>query len=305
MRAGLGSKVLIDKQKILTALMPIAALVLAMVSIQTGAALALSLFPKIGAQGAVGLRVGLAALILLAIHRPDLRPTRTALAVILPYGLALGLMNLAFYMALRTVPLGVAVAVEFSGPLAVAALSQRGRWDLLWLGLATAGLLALAPWGRAGAAADPVGLLLALTAGLFWALYIAFGQMAARVGGGVTASGMTIAALVTVPAGLIHAGARLFDPALLPLGLVVAVLSSALPYSLEIYGLGRLPKATFSTLMSLEPAIGALSGALLLGQHLTLREDAAIAAIVAASLGAAATFAASRADDLPLSFGLD
>ena len=276
-----------------------------MASIQTGAALALSLFPKIGAEGAVGLRVGLAALILLAIHRPGLRPSRAALAAVLPYGLALGLMNLTFYMALRTVPLGVAVAVEFAGPLAVAALSQRGRWDLLWLGLAAAGLASLAPWGGAGAAVDLAGLLLALTAGVFWALYIAFGQRAARIGGGVTAWGMTIAALVTVPVGLAHAGLRLLDPALLPLGLAVAVLSSALPYSLEMFGLRRLPKATFSILMSLEPAIGAVSGALLLGQHLTLREDAAIAAIVAASLGAAATFASRRGDDLPPTFGLD
>jgi inner membrane transporter RhtA len=239
------------------------------------------------------------AAILLLIHRPPL----TALAhghlkAIALYGAALGAMNLLFYLSLRTIPLGVAVAVEFSGPLVVAALAQRSRLDILWLALAAAGLVALAPLSAGTSALDPVGLLYALGAGLFWALYILFGQKAGAAGqGAATAWGMTAAACVVVPFGVAHAGAALLSPAVLPLAAAVAVLSSALPYSLEMFALTRLPRVTFGTLMSLEPAVAALMGWLILGQHLTLRQEAAIACIIAASAGAAATLVRARARD--------
>jgi inner membrane transporter RhtA len=208
-------------------------------------------------------------------------------------------MNLCFYLALRTIPLGVAVAVEFVGPLVVAAASHRSRLDILWLVLAAGGLVLLAPWG--GRALDPLGLLLALGAGVFWGLYILFGQAAGKIGeGAASALGMGVAAVVVIPFGVAAAGTRLADPALLPLGLTVAVLSSALPYSLEMFALTRLPRATFGTLMSLEPAIGALSGFLLLGQHLSLRQGAAIAAVILASAGAALSLIIAKAKVPPL-----
>ncbi len=271
-----------------------------MVSIQIGAALAQRLFPIVGAPGTTALRVALAALILLAIRRPSLRGLGGAAWRALGlYGVSLGLMNLCFYLALRTIPLGVAVAVEFVGPLVVAAASHRSRLDILWLVLAAAGLALLAPWG--GQALDPAGLLLALGAGVFWGLYILFGQAAGKIAeSAAPALGMAVAAVVVIPFGAASAGARLIDPALLPLGLTVAVLSSALPYSLEMFALTRLPRVTFGTLMSLEPAIGALAGFVLLGQHLSLRQGGAIAAIIMASAGAAVSLIAARPKVPPL-----
>lgn len=279
---------------------PILALMGSMCSIQVGAALAQHLFPVVGAPGTTALRVGLAALILLAVRRPSLKGLASRdLAGLGLYGVSLGLMNLCFYIALRTIPLGVAVAVEFIGPLAVAAASHRSRLDILWLVLAAGGLALLAPLGAG--ALDPVGLLLALAAGVFWGLYILFGQAIARIGeGAATAFGMATAAVVVIPFGVATAGVRLLDPALLPLSLAVAALSSALPYSLEMFALPRLPRSTFGTLMSLEPAIGALAGFLLLGQHLSLRQGAAIAAVIAASAGAAFSLIAAKAKAPPL-----
>jgi inner membrane transporter RhtA len=244
--------------------------------------------------------VGLAAVILLAVRRPSLKGLDGAgLKALVLYGASLGLMNLCFYQALRAIPLGVAVAVEFIGPLTVAAASHRSRLDILWLILAAGGLALLAPWG--GQALDPFGLLWALGAGVFWGLYILFGQAAGRIGeGAASALGMAVAALVVIPFGAASAGARLFDPALLPLGLTVAVLSSALPYSLEMFALTRLPRSTFGTLMSLEPAIGALAGFILLGQQLSLRQGGAIAAIILASAGAALSLLAAKAKVPPL-----
>ena len=281
----------------LVALLPVGALVVSMASIQVGAALAQQLFPAIGAQGTTALRVCLAAVILLAVRRPSLKGLTWAQGrSIALYGVVLGAMNLAFYMALRTIPLGVAVAVEFTGPLVVAVASHRDRLDILWLGLAAVGLLALAPLGQLASGLDPGGLGLALAAGLFWGLYILFGQKAGAAGGGAaTALGMLVASAVVLPFGLAHAGAKLFNPALLPIALTVAVLSSALPYTLEMFALTRLPRATFGALMSLEPAIGALSGWLLLGQRLDLRQGLAIACIIAASAGAAATLVKGQA----------
>ena len=272
------------------AFLPILALLGSMASIQVGAALAQRMFPIVGAQGTAAIRVTLAALILLTVRRPSARGlTPAQWRSVALYGLSLGAMNLLFYMSLRTVPLGVAVAVEFTGPLVVAALAQRSRLEILWLALAAAGLVALAPLGQG--AVDPLGLLLALGAGAFWGLYILFGRAAGQAGEAIAIGwGMAIAALVVLPFGAAHSGARLLDPALAPIGLAMAVLSSVVPYSLEMYALTRTPRATFGALMSLEPAVGALAGLALLGQHLSLRQSLAIAAIIVASGGAAASF---------------
>ncbi|HUO22848.1 MAG TPA: EamA family transporter [Caulobacteraceae bacterium] len=285
---------------------PVLAIVLGMVSIQVGAAIAQGLFVKVGPAGAVALRTGLAALILFAVNRPSPRLDRAALLAVAPYGAALGLMNLLFFAALQRIPQGVAVAAEFTGPLILAGASGRSWRDLIWLVLAAAGVALLAPIGQGGAA-DPVGLLFALAAGGCWAAYIQFGQRASRLGAGAaTTWGMALAALLAMPFGVAQAGTRLVDLAVLPAALAVAVLSSALPYSLEMYGLARLPKVTFSTLMSLEPAIAAAAGALFLRQNLTARQALAIGCVMVASLGAGLTFAHRQTrGDLPPTFGLD
>lgn len=270
-------------------LLPLAALVTGMVSIQGGASLAKSLFPLVGAPGVTALRVGFSALILVALWRPWRKrlALRDAGAIAL-YGAALGAMNLLFYLSLRTIPLGIAVAVEFVGPLGVAIAASR-RWsDGAFIALATLGLTLLLPLDGSGAALDPQGLMLALAAGGCWALYILFGQRAAWVDGGLAVSlGMSVAALVAMPFGIAEAGSALVSPPILAAGLVVAVLSSALPYSLEMFALGRLDRQVFSVLMSLEPAVAALCALAVLGERLTGLQWLAIACIVAASAGIA------------------
>ena len=267
-------------------LLPVAALVAGMVSLQSGAAFAKSLFPAVGASGVSALRVGFSALILLALWRPWRRSlaARDAGWIVL-YGAALGLMNLLFYRALLTIPLGPAVAIEFAGPLAVALSASRRLADLAWIGLAVLGLGLLLPLGGAGAL-DPGGVAYALGAALAWALYILFGQRAGRLHGGqAVALGMATAALVIAPFGLAEAGTALFAPATLAGGLVVAVMSSALPYSLEMVALRRLDRQAFGVMMSLEPAIASLAALALLGERLSLVQWFAIGCVIAASVG--------------------
>jgi inner membrane transporter RhtA len=273
----------------------VALLVVAMTSVQIGAALAKGMFAAVGPLGAVALRVSFAAVLLAAVLRPwRVRRTAEAWRSVLLYGVALGGMNGLFYVALRTVPLGVATALEFTGPLAVAIVASRRAADFLWVALAVAGLLALLPLG-ASAGIDPVGAACALAAGVCWALYILFGRKAgAEHGLETTAVGMAIAAVLVLPAGVAGAGAALLSPAILPTALAVAVLSSALPYTLEMYALPRLPAKTFGTLMSVEPALGALAGLALLGEQLTARQWLGLGAIVATSIGTTVTAAQAR-----------
>lgn len=276
-----------------------ALLVVGMVSIQTGAAFAKQMFPAVGPTGAAALRLLFAALILCAALRPwRLRLTAAAWRSILIYGVALAGLNNLFYASLRTVPLGVATALEFAGPLLVATLSSRRAADFLWIGLAGVGLLLLLPLGLTSTGVDPLGALLALGAGACWALYIVFGQKAgAEHGVQMTAVGVVIAAACALPFGVARAGAALFTPGILPFAVAVAVLSTALPLSLEMVALGRMPTKTFGTLMSLEPAVGALSGLALLGERLTAAQWVAIGAIIGASVGATAT--AARKEEVP------
>ncbi|MDB5458315.1 MAG: hypothetical protein JWO72_56 [Caulobacteraceae bacterium] len=286
----------------LSVLLAVGVLVAGMVSIQTGAALAKQLFPVVGAQGAVALRVAIAAMVLLALQRPWRGPLdRRHIRAVLLYGAALGAMNLLFYMSLKTVPLGVAVAIEFTGPLTVAVIASRRALDLAWVALAAAGLVLLAaPLGGAAIAADPLGALFALGAGIFWGLYIVLGKRAGEIGvGRAAALGMAVAALVATPFGIAHAGAALFAPALLPLAVAVALLSSAIPYSLEMFALVRLPSRTFGVLMSLEPVIATLSGLLMLGERLSPVQTAAIGCIVVASFGSVTALRAREVVPLP------
>lgn len=268
------------------------AVLVAMSSIQLGASLAKGLFPVLGAQGATALRLVFAALILLAVWRPwRTRVTGRELRVVMVYGAALGVMNLTFYMALSRIPLGIAVAIEFTGPLAVALLSTRRALDFVWALLAVAGILLILPLTKSSAALDPLGVVWALAAGTCWALYILFGQRAGAAvhGGTATSLGMVTAALLAVPFGVAHAGRALLEVSLWPAALGVAVLSSALPYSLEMIALKALPTRTFGILMSLEPALAALSGLVFLREQLTGVQWVAITCVILASAGSAAS----------------
>jgi inner membrane transporter RhtA len=260
---------------------------IAMVSFQIGATFAKQLIPVVGAPGTTALRLGLSALLLVVLQRPwRSMPSRSAWPVVLAYGVSLGAMNSVFYLALARIPLGIAVAIEFVGPLAVAVLASRGRLDYLWVGLAAMGLALLLPITESGASLDPVGVLYALAAGVGWALYIVFGQKAGRAHGpAASAWGMLIAASFTVPIGLALTGRGILSPAVLPMGFAVAVLSSAFPYTLEMIALRQLATKTFGTLMSLEPPIAALAGLVFLGERLTATQWVAVGAVMIASMG--------------------
>ncbi|WP_341523433.1 threonine/homoserine exporter RhtA [Pseudomonas sp. G.S.17] len=280
-----------DARKLSSILFPIGLLLIAMASIQTGASLAKSLFPIVGAQGTTTLRLVFASVILLLTLRPwRARFTAKSLRTIFIYGIALGGMNFLFYMSLRSVPLGIAVALEFTGPLAVALYSSRKAIDFVWIALAATGLLLLIPMGETSANLDLTGVAYALGAGVCWAAYILFGQKAGEDNGIQTAAlGVLIAAIFIAPIGMVHAGTALLDIALIPTAIGVAILSTALPYSLEMVALTRMPARTFGTLASIEPVFGALSGMLFLHEDLTLLQWLAIAAIILASAGATLT----------------
>ncbi|WP_420868292.1 EamA family transporter [Cupriavidus oxalaticus] len=267
-----------------------------MASLCVGTSFAKHLFDALGAQGTTALRVSFSALILLCVWRPWRIPLSraNALAIAL-YGAALGATNLLFYMSLRTVPLGLAIAIEFTGPLAVAVLSSRRAIDFLWIACAVTGLLLLLPMGEAAGTLDPVGIGYALAAGVGWALYIVFGQRAGNAHGGqATSLGLTMAALVVLPFGVAHAGSALLSPPLLLAGLAVGVLSSAIPYSLEMVALKRLHRRTFGILLSMEPAMGALAGLVFLHEQLSPLQWLAIASIITASVGCTATSRGKR-----------
>jgi inner membrane transporter RhtA len=271
--------------------MPIAAVSFAMVCFLLGATLAKSLFPMVGADGTAALRLAIAAIILLLVWRPwHIRLTRPQLQTVIVYGVAMGWMNYFFYLALSYIPLGITMALEFTGPLGVAMFASRRPVDFFWILLAVLGLLALLPLGLGGQPLSLLGVAYALGAGLCWALYILFGRRAgAAHGGQITALGTTIGALMIVPLVVTHTGTQIFSLSILPAAIGVAILSSALPYSLEMYAMPRIPTRTFGVLMSLNPALGAVSGLLFLGEMLTPVQWAAIASIVAASAGSAAT----------------
>ncbi|MEX5381748.1 threonine/homoserine exporter RhtA [Cronobacter muytjensii] len=271
--------------------LPVVVLIIAMASIQSGASLAKSLFPLVGAPGVTALRLALGTLILAVVFKPwRLRFTRSQRMPLLIYGLALGAMNYLFYLSIRTVPLGIAVALEFTGPLAVALFGSRRPVDFLWVILAVLGLWFLLPLGQDVTHVDPLGAVCALGAGACWAVYIIAGQKAgAEHGPATVALGSFIAAIVFVPIGAVAAGDALWHWSVLPLGLGIAVLSTALPYSLEMTALTRLPTRTFGTLMSMEPALAAFSGMLFLGETLTLVQWLALLSIIIASIGSTLT----------------
>ncbi|MET9731290.1 EamA family transporter [Streptomyces sp. NPDC006458] len=260
------------------------------ISVQFGGALAVTLMPRAGALGVVTLRLLVAAVVLLIVCRPRLRGhSRADWGTVVVFGITMGAMNGLFYESVDRIPLGAAVTLEVLGPLALSVIASRRAVNLIWAGLALAGVFLLGGGGFSGL--DPVGVAFALGAGAMWAAYIVFSARTGRrfpQADGL-ALAMAVAALLFLPLGLAESGAKLADPVTIGLGAGVAILSSVLPYTLELLALRRLPAHTFAVLMSLEPAIAATAGFLILDQALTTTQSAAIALVIAASMGAVRT----------------
>lgn len=271
--------------------LPLLAVFGSVVALGIGTSFAKQLFPQVGSLGTTALRVGFSALLLLLIWRPWRWPLSKADAKsLLRYGVALGCMNLMFYQSLQSIPFGVAVAIEFSGPLAVAFFTSRQRIDTLWIALAAAGLGLLLPLGHDVSSLNPVGVGFALGAAVCWATYILFGKKVGHLHAGHSvALGLSMAAITVVPFGIWHAGSALLQPGILLYGLGVAAVSSAIPISLEMVALKRLTPAAFGVMTSMEPAVAALLGLLVLGEQLTGLQWLAVMLVMGAAAGSAAT----------------
>ncbi len=270
---------------VFNAVPPPVLLLFGMISLQVGAAYAKQLFQVAGPSGTAALRMVFAATILLAIWRRALRMDRRTLAVAASYGVVLASMNISLYHAMDRIPLGAAVTIEFLGPLTVAAFGSRRRMDILWVILAALGVLLL---GRMGGGLAMGGVCFALLAAAFWAGYILLGaKLGSQTSGGSgLALGMVFGSLVAVPLGAAESGATLIHPTVLVAGLVVALMSSVIPYSLEFEALRRMPLRTFGILMSLEPAVATVAGLVVLGEMLTLAQWLAVGCVTVASIGA-------------------
>jgi inner membrane transporter RhtA len=270
---------------------PSPALVLgAIASVQFGSAIATTLFTRIGPAGAVVLRLLAASVVLVAIWRPQVRSrTRRELLLAALFGFVLAGMNLAFYAAIQRIPLGIAVAIEFVGPLGVAVIGSRRRLDLLWVALAAGGIVALMRGDSHSL--DTLGVVLALAAGCLWGAYILVNARVGRAfaGGTGLAIAMCVASVVALPVGIAQGGAELLQPHVLIVGAAVGMLSSAIPYTFEMEALRRIATNVFGVLMSLEPAVAALAGFIIIGQSLSVRELIGIALVVAASVGASSS----------------
>jgi len=262
-----------------------ALVLLGIVSVQLGSALAKQLFDEVGSFGTVAMRLFFAATVLMLVWRPSLRMSRRTWTVVLSYGVILGSMNLCFYLSLARLPLGIAATVAFLGPLAVALAGSRRWLDAFWAVLAAAGVVLLM---EGGGALDLVGLLFALAAGTFWGVYILAGAALGRdtTEGNGLALGMVVAALVAVPFGVADSGTALLQPWVLAAGLGVALLSSVIPYTFDLEALRKIPPRVFGILMSLEPAVAALIGLVVLQEALHWSQWLAVLCVVAASAGA-------------------
>jgi inner membrane transporter RhtA len=257
-------------------------------SVQFGAAFAKTLFDELGAGGTVFVRTLVAAIVLAMIWRPRLAGhDRRDLGLALVFGLVLAAMNFCFYSSIERIPLGIAVTFEFVGPLGVAVFGSRRPLDLLWVVLAAAGILLLSDLGAGGL--DRLGVALALFAGVLWAAYILLSARMGRAfpGGAGLALAMVVATVPLAPVGIADGGSQLLVPEVLLAGVAVGLLGSAIPYALELEALRTMPVGVFGVLMSLEPAVAALAGFLVLDEGLVTRELVAIALVVAASAGAA------------------
>lgn len=279
----------------------VALVVCAVASLQFGAGFAATLFDDLGPAGTAFLRLAVAAIVLLVAWRPRVRGrARRDLTTAVLFGLTIGAMNVSIYSSIDRIPLGLAVTIEFVGPLGVAIAGSRRPRDVVWIVLAGLGILLLARGGGGEGGLDPLGVVLALCAGAAWACYILLSQRTGRLFPGATglAVAMAVGAVAAAPLGISQAGGALLHPGLLAAGAAVALASTVVPYSLEMEALRTLPASTFGILMSLEPAVAALAGLLVLGESLALRECIAIALVMAASIGATAN---ARPQDEPLS----
>lgn len=256
-------------------------------SIQIGAAVATSLFSEIGSMGTVLLRVAFAAILLSILWRPTFRLPREQRWTVVLFAVSLSLVSLAFYGAIDRIPLGTAVTLEFVGPLGVALLNSRRRRDFVWAAMAAAGIILLTG-GVSGDSLDPLGIALALVAGVFWGAYIVIGTRLGgeSTGGSLLAVAMVISAVICLPPGVVSGGMDLLSPEVLAVGLAVGLLSAAIPFSLEFEAMRHLPPNVFGVMMSLEPAVAALVGFVALGQGVHLTQAVAIALVVTASAGA-------------------
>jgi inner membrane transporter RhtA len=260
------------------------------ISVQFGGAVAVSVMPRVGALGIVTLRLAFAALVLLAVCRPKLRGhSRADWGTVVAFGVVMAGMNGLFYQSVARIPMGPAVTLEVLGPLALSVIASRRAVNLIWAGLALCGVFLLGGGGFSGL--DPAGVAYALGAGAMWAAYIVFSARTGRrfpQADGL-ALAMVVAAVVFLPLGIVESGTKLVEPGTLALGAVVALMSSVLPYTLELLALRRLPAHTFAILMSLEPAIASVAGFLVLSQALSIAEALAISLVIAASMGAVRT----------------
>jgi inner membrane transporter RhtA len=271
-------------------LAPVPAVLLAIISVQCGAAIAKTLFPALGAAGTASIRIGVSALILLLAYRPNLKQiTAQQWKIVIPYGLSLGAMNLVFYFAIERIPIGLAVTLEFIGPLLVAIIGSRRIVDYLWVLLAAAGIVLIAPWTNSRI--DTLGVLFALLAGALWAAYIVLGGKISKImnSGQAVSTGMLFAALLILPFGFYENGLINLTPKLFGMGVALALLSSAIPFTLEMKALGQLPPRTFSILMSLEPAAASICAFIFLQEKLNLYELLAVVCVVVASAGSTLT----------------
>jgi len=283
-------------------IVPVAALIGGIVSVQYGAALAKGLFAAVGPEGATTLRLIFGSMILCVLMRPwRVKVSRAVLPSLIGYGVSVAVMNLLFYMALKTVPLGITVALEFTGPLLVATLQSHRKLDILWVVLAVAGILLLSPPIPTDHLAtdhrvDPFGVACALGAGAAWAVYIIFAQRAgAELGHQTAAIGMSLAAVLVLPVGIVHSGMALFQPSILASAVAIGLFSSALPFTLEMVALTRMPARVYGTIAALDPAAGALMGLVMLHEALTLWQWAGIAVVMTAASGSALTMRAPKA----------
>ncbi|VVE06369.1 EamA family transporter [Pandoraea commovens] len=276
---------------------PFAAAFAGMVSVQTGAAFAKTLFPLVGSEGVAALRLGLSSLVLVVALKPwrlNFRDAGISWLTMLTYGITLALMNLLIYRAFAYIPVSVAISIEVMGPLCAALLTSRRASDLVWIALAALGMVGLAI-GDIKGEIDVRGVAFSLAAALFWGIYVLVGRRASAGGGQSVAVGMTIAAVIAVPLGVAQAGTALASTHVLLVGFSVAVLSSMLPFLLDIYAMRRLPARVFGVLLSGSPAVSAIAGWLVLNETLTPTQCAGIACVVAACAGCA-LFSRPRAE---------
>lgn len=269
---------------------PVPAVLLAIISVQCGAAIAKTLFPAIGAAGTASMRIGVSAIILLLAYRPNLRAiTADQWKIVIPYGMALGAMNLIFYLAIERIHIGLAVTLEFIGPLLVAIIGSKRLIDYCWVLLAALGIVLIAPWTNDRL--DILGVIFALLAGALWAAYIVLGGKISKImnGGQAVSTGMLFAAILILPFGFFENGLTNLTPKLFGMGVALALLSSAIPFTLEMKALGQLPPRTFSILMSLEPAAASVCAFIFLQENLSLYEVLAVICVVIASAGSTLT----------------